>query len=73
MQELKEKVWLEFSVVTLYSELVKKIVTCRLATEVSVRNEILRLDSITNRPEKTMTITWRTAPDALKQSFTKKS
>ena len=47
----------------------KKFLTCRLATEVKIENEVVRRNPQTNRPEKAHGFNWRYASNSLKQSF----
>ena len=46
-----------------------KIVACRLATEVNITNNVLRPTPESGRPEKAIALTWKIAPDSLKQTF----
>ena len=46
-----------------------KIVTCRVASEIKIKNKVLRPNPDTGRPEKALIFTWKIPEDALMQSF----
>ena len=53
-----------------YQEL--KIVVCRLASQIKIDNQLLKRGHDGHRPVKANAFTWKTASDALKQSFSAK-
>ena len=53
-----------------YQEL--KIVVCRIASQIRIKNELLKKGHDGYRPVKACSFTWKTARDALKQSFAAK-
>ena len=46
-----------------------KIVACRVATQISIVNLVLKKAKESNRPEKELTFTWKYSKESLKQSF----